>query len=96
MSHPINALSKTLKSSLKRVNREIKDNIKDEEKLITTTAGHLLNSDGKKIRPLLTLLTSRMLKYRGSADVTLAVCIEFIHNATLLHDDVIDLSLIHI
>ena len=54
MSHPIHALSKTLKSSLKRVNREIKDNIKDEEKLITATAGHLLNSDGKKIRPLLT------------------------------------------
>ena len=90
MSHPIHALSKTLRSSLKRVNKEIKDNIKDEEKLITATAGHLLNSDGKKIRPLLTLIISRMLKYRGNADVTLAVCIEFIHNATLLHDDVID------
>ncbi len=90
MSHPIHALSKTLRSSLKRVNKEIKDNIKDEEKLITVTAGHLFNSDGKKIRPLLTLIISRMLKYRGNADVTLAVCIEFIHNATLLHDDVID------
>ena len=73
MSHPIHALSKTLRSSLKRVNKEIKDNIKDEEKLITATAGHLLNSDGKKIRPLLTLIISRMFKYRGNADVTLSV-----------------------
>ena len=46
--------------------------------------------EGKKIRPLLTLLVSKMLNYKGNADVTLAVCIEFIHNATLLHDDVID------
>ena len=82
MNTPVKSLSNLLKSSLKRVEIEISKNIKDEEKLITLT--------GKKIRPLLTLLVSKMLNYKGNADVTLAVCIEFIHNATLLHDDVID------
>jgi octaprenyl-diphosphate synthase len=86
----VKSLSNLLKSSLKRVEREISKNIKDEEKLITLTAGHLIKAKGKKIRPLLTLLISKMLNYKGNADVTLAVCIEFIHNATLLHDDVID------
>ena len=84
------SLSRLLKGSLKRVDKEISINIKDEEKLITLTAGHLIKAKGKKIRPLLTLLIARILNYKGSADVTLAVCIEFIHNATLLHDDVID------
>jgi len=87
---PVKSLSNLLKSSLKRVEREISKNIKDEEKLITLTAGHLIKAKGKKIRPLLTLIVSKMLNYKGNADVTLAVCIEFIHNATLLHDDVID------
>ncbi len=90
MNTPVKSLSNLLKSSLKRVEREISKNIKDEEKLITLTAGHLIKAKGKKIRPLLTLLISKMLNYKGNADVTLAVCIEFIHNATLLHDDVID------
>ena len=90
MNTPVKSLSNLLKSSLKRVEREISKNIKDEEKLITLTAGNLIKAKGKKIRPLLTLLVSKMLNYKGNADVTLAVCIEFIHNATLLHDDVID------
>ena len=90
MNTPVKSLSNLLKSSLKRVEIEISKNIKDEEKLITLTAGHLIKAKGKKIRPLLTLLVSKMLNYKGNADVTLAVCIEFIHNATLLHDDVID------
>ena len=90
MNTPVKSLSNLLKSSLKRVEREISKNIKDEEKLITLTAGHLIKAKGKKIRPLLTLIVSKMLNYKGNADVTLAVCIEFIHNATLLHDDVID------
>ena len=92
MNTPVKSLSNLLKNSLKRVEREISKNIKDEEKLITLTAGHLIKAKGKKIRPLLTLLVSKMLNYKGNADVTLAVCIEFIHNATLLHDDVIDIG----
>ena len=87
---PVERLAKKLSSRLNQVETEIKKNIKDQEGLITITAGHLINAQGKKLRPLLTLLISRMLKYRGNSDINLAVCIEFIHNATLLHDDVID------
>ena len=87
---PVQRLTKKLNSLLKQVEAEIKKNIKDQEGLITITAGHLINAEGKRLRPLLTLLVSRMLKYRGNSHINLAVCIEFIHNATLLHDDVID------
>ena len=87
---PVQRLTKKLSSPLKQVEAEIKKNIKDQEGLITITAGHLINAEGKRLRPLLTLLISRMLKYRGNSHINLAVCIEFIHNATLLHDDVID------
>ena len=90
MEDPIKSLTKYLRASVLKVEKEIADNIKDEEKLITSTSGHLINADGKKLRPLLTLLISRMFRYRGNAHIILAVCIEFIHNATLLHDDVID------
>ena len=87
---PIQRLAKKLSNPLKQVEAEIKKNIKDQEGLITITAGHLINAEGKRVRPLLTLLISKMLKYRGNSHINLAVCIEFIHNATLLHDDVID------
>ena len=86
----INDLFKSLSKQILRIDKEIKKNIDDEEKLITLTAGHLINAEGKKLRPILTLLCSRMLNYKGTAHFNLSVCIEFIHNATLLHDDVID------
>ena len=86
----INRLFESLAQSIKKVDNQIKKNIQDEEKLITLAASHLIDAKGKKLRPVLTLLFSRLLKYRGKAQYNLAVCIEFIHNATLLHDDVID------
>ena len=60
---PVQRLAKKLSSSLNQVETEIKKNIKDQVGLITITAGHLINAEGKKLRPLLTLLISRMLKY---------------------------------
>lgn len=86
----LNKLFKSLSKSIKQVDGEIKKNIKDEEQLITTAAGHLIQAEGKKIRPVLTLLFSKILNYKGNSHFNLAVCIEFIHNATLLHDDVVD------
>ena len=86
----INRLFKSLSQSIRKVDNQIKKNIQDEERLITLAASHLIDAEGKKLRPVLTLLFSRLLKYRGKAQYNLAVCIEFIHNATLL------LSLIHI
>ncbi|MET0156016.1 MAG: polyprenyl synthetase family protein [Rickettsiales bacterium] len=58
--------------------------------LIPLIGRHLLSSGGKRIRPLLTLACADMFGYEGSADVSLAAAVEFIHTATLLHDDVVD------
>ena len=88
--NPVDDLALHLASSVKRLDNEIKKNIQDREVIVTNIASHLIMGKGKKIRPLLTLLIAKMLRYKGSAHFNLAVCIEFIHNATLLHDDVID------
>ena len=60
--------------------------------MIENIASHLINSGGKRIRPLLTLAASSLFAYNGSKDTYLAAAIEYIHSATLLHDDVIDRS----
>ena len=53
---------------------------------------HILASGGKRIRPIITLLTSSLCNYKGKNHLALAASVEFIHTATLLHDDVIDES----
>ncbi len=58
--------------------------------LIGTLLNHLLSSGGKRLRPMLTLLSAQAFNYQGSYHVDLAASIEFIHTATLLHDDVVD------
>ena len=88
--NPIDSLAIHLSSAVKRLDDEIKKNIKDKEVIVTNISSYLIMSKSKKIRPLLTLLFAKILKYKGNAHFNLAVCIEFIHNATLLHDDVVD------
>ncbi len=58
--------------------------------LIPQLAGHIVAAGGKRLRPMLTLGASRMCGYRGARHIALATCVEFIHTATLLHDDVVD------
>jgi octaprenyl-diphosphate synthase len=60
--------------------------------LINQIGHYIVNSGGKRLRPMLLLLTAKALGYTGSAHITLAAVIEFIHTATLLHDDVVDES----
>ncbi len=62
--------------------------------LIPQLAAHIVAAGGKRLRPLLTLATARMCGYDGPRHVHLAACVEFIHTATLLHDDVVDESLL--
>ncbi len=59
---------------------------------IPELAGHLITSGGKRLRPMLTLAAARLCGYEGRQHVLLAACVEFIHTATLLHDDVVDES----
>ncbi len=60
--------------------------------LIPEIAGHLINSGGKRIRPMLTVAAARLCGYQGLQHIKLAMSVEFMHTATLLHDDVVDES----
>ncbi|MCA3267586.1 MAG: polyprenyl synthetase family protein, partial [Azospirillum sp.] len=60
--------------------------------LIPQLASHIVAAGGKRMRPMLTLAAARMCGYRGDRHIQLAACVEFIHTATLLHDDVVDES----
>ena len=78
---------------LNSVNQQIKYKLASEINLIHKMTSYHLKSGGKRIRPLLTLSSAKLCNYKdGNRDVNLAACVELIHNATLLHDDVIDNS----
>jgi octaprenyl-diphosphate synthase len=77
---------------LKRVNQLIVDNMDNPVPLIPQLAGHLIAAGGKRLRPILTLAAAKLCGYRGDRHLGLAACVEFIHSATLLHDDVVDES----
>ena len=80
-------------NKLNDVNQQIKYKLASEINLIHKMTSYHLKSGGKKIRPLLTLSSAKLCGYeKGNRDVNLAACVELIHNATLLHDDVIDNS----
>jgi len=80
-------------NKLNDVNQQIKYKLASEVNLIHKMTNYHLKSGGKKIRPLLTLSSAKLCGYEnGNRDVNLATCVELIHNATLLHDDVIDNS----
>ena len=80
-------------SKLDDVSRKIKHKLASEINLIHKMTDYHVKSGGKRIRPLLTLASAKLCGYEdGNRDINLAACIELIHNATLLHDDVIDSS----
>jgi octaprenyl-diphosphate synthase len=72
------------------VNAAIRDRMTSEIPLIPELAGHLIAGGGKRMRPMLTLASARLLGYSGARHYGLAAAVEFIHTATLLHDDVVD------
>ena len=74
------------------VNDVILDRMQSRVALIPTLASHLIASGGKRLRPMLTLASAKLCGYEGARHVKLAACVEFIHTATLLHDDVVDES----
>jgi octaprenyl-diphosphate synthase len=88
----LDSLSALLKGDLERVNRLIVERMHSPVALIPQLAGHIIAAGGKRLRPMLTLATSRLSGYIGERHVALAAAVEFIHTATLLHDDVVDSS----
>ena len=75
---------------LNRVNAVILERMQSEVALIPELAGHLIAGGGKRMRPMLTLACAALLDYQGARHHKLAAAVEFIHTATLLHDDVVD------
>lgn len=81
-----------IESEMLQVNECILSHLHSKEELVEVVAKYLLNSGGKRIRPSLTLLCAGLCGYNGGAHIKLAAAVEFIHAATLLHDDVVDNS----
>lgn len=89
---PLDQLHQLLAADLQAVDREIRERLHSDVVLIRQVAEYIIGGGGKRLRPVLVLLSAGALGYRGSAHHTLAAVVEFIHTATLLHDDVVDES----
>ncbi len=79
-------------AEMAQVNAAIAQRLESDIALIRTLGAHITRSGGKRLRPLMLLLSAGACDYRGRDHITLAAVIEFIHTATLLHDDVVDAS----
>ncbi len=92
ISEVVKRLTALVEGELAEVNKVILVEMQSEVALIPQLAGHLIAAGGKRLRPVLTLAAAKLCGYTGSRQVGLAACVEFIHTATLLHDDVVDES----
>ncbi len=88
----IGPLMTLTKADMGRVNELILSKAGSDVELIPEVANHLVSSGGKRLRPMITLAAAKMFGYEGDSDVKLATSVEFMHTATLLHDDVVDES----
>ena len=87
---PLDRLSAIVAQDMVGVDGLIHDRISSRTALIPELAAHLIAAGGKRLRPVLTLACAQMFGYRGDGHQRLAAAVEFIHTATLLHDDVVD------
>ncbi|MFC4626011.1 polyprenyl synthetase family protein [Daeguia caeni] len=80
------------KADMARVNELILARAGSDVEMIPEVANHLISSGGKRLRPMMTIASARMFDYAGDGHIRLATAVEFMHTATLLHDDVVDES----
>ncbi len=88
----ISLVLELVNDELDAVNQIIRDRLHSDVVLVSQVSEHIINSGGKRLRPIIALLAARACGYRGQKHCELAAIIEFIHTATLLHDDVVDES----
>jgi octaprenyl-diphosphate synthase len=97
-NHDVTANVDTLRAivsdDIAAVDELIRTRLYSDVALINQLSNYIINSGGKRLRPLLVLLSARACQYQDSQHINLAAVIEFIHTATLLHDDVVDASLL--
>jgi octaprenyl-diphosphate synthase len=87
-----NNIASAIASDMEAVNRVIRQRLHSEVTLVNQIAEYIISAGGKRIRPVLVLLLANAYGYQGGAHHELAAVVEFIHTATLLHDDVVDES----
>ncbi len=91
---PDEKLAKIFELEMLSVNEIIRERMASENApRIPEVTSHLIGAGGKRLRPMLTLAAARLFDYSGDKHLKLAATVEFIHTATLLHDDVVDESL---
>jgi octaprenyl-diphosphate synthase len=88
----IDAMIALTRADMGRVNELILSEAGSDVEMIPEVAHHLISSGGKRLRPMITLAAAQMFDYGGEGHVKLATSVEFMHTATLLHDDVVDES----
>lgn len=88
----IQSIYALIRQDMDEVNAMIQQRLHSEVVLINQLGHYIINSGGKRLRPAIALLSARACDYQGDAHINLATIIEFIHTATLLHDDVVDHS----
>jgi len=86
----LKVIRELVEEDFRATDRLILQQLESDVVLINQIGHYIVNSGGKRLRPLLVLLAARALGYQGSVHVNIAAIIEFIHTATLLHDDVVD------
>ena len=86
----VEALTSLVAADMERVNQAILGRAASHVTMIPDIANHLISSGGKRLRPMLTLASAGLCAYEGSGHIKLAAAVEFMHTATLLHDDVVD------
>lgn len=91
-SQGFDRLLELVSDDMQLTNQLIIDRMQSRVAMIPQLAGYLIAAGGKRLRPLLTLASARLCGYEGDRHCGLAACVEFIHTATLLHDDVVDES----
>ncbi|MBV1882925.1 MAG: octaprenyl diphosphate synthase [Pseudomonadales bacterium] len=87
-----NTISSTVAADFEEVNRLILKQLHSKAPLVGEVGKHIINSGGKRLRPLISLLSARACGYEGDQHIQIAAVVEFLHTATLLHDDVVDES----
>ncbi|MES2073097.1 MAG: octaprenyl diphosphate synthase [Pseudomonadota bacterium] len=87
-----NLISDTIATDMAAVNQVIRNKLHSEVPLVNQIAEYIISAGGKRIRPVLVLLVANAYQYNGTHHHELAAIVEFIHTATLLHDDVVDES----
>lgn len=90
--NPLVDLRALVDAEMADVDRIIKDKIISDVKTVPEVGAHIVKAGGKRLRPILTIAAAKLCGYQGSHHVTLAAAVEFMHTATLLHDDVVDES----